>query len=123
MAQLMSTSGLEQNYGSIANRFFYAIRRNEDGEIFLAKVDQAKKGDSVTIFTGEVSADTLQNFEDGQAFFEGRDVYHELVYPDTLKYEQYKWDDKNVFYYVDDDGYFTLVVNENHVYDDTTSGD
>lgn len=119
----MSMGGLETNYGMLQNRFFYAIRRNEDGELFLSKVDSAKKGDTVVVFTGEISAETLQNFEDGQAFFEGRDVYHELVYPDTLKYEQYKWDDKSVFYYIDDDGQFTIKVNETHTYDDTTSGD
>lgn len=119
----MGMSGLEENFGSLQNRFFYAIRRNEDGELFLAKVDQAKKGDSVVVFRGEISADTLQNFEDGQAFFEGRDVFHELVYPDTLNYEQYKWDDRSVFYYIDDDGYFTIKVNETHTYDNTASGD
>ena len=106
----------------IDNRFFYAIRRNDDGELFLAKVDQSKPGEFVTINQSGVSSDSFQNFDQGQDFFEGRDVYHELVY-DDLKYEQFKWDNRNIFFYVDNDGYFTIKVNENHIYDNSASSD
>ena len=109
-------------FRDIDNRFFYAIRRNDDGDLFLAKVDQAKPGESVTINQGGITSNSFQNFDQGQDFFEGRDVYHELVY-DDLKYEQFKWDNRNIFFYVDNDGYFTIKINENHTYDNNASPD
>lgn len=112
----------ESVFGSIDNRFFYAIRRNDDGELFLAKVDQAKPGEIFTLNRGGITSDSFQNFDQGQDFFEGRDVYHELVYTD-LKYEQFKWDNRNLFFYVDSDGYFSIKINENHAYDNNASAD
>lgn len=116
------TSGQEGNFSQIDNRFFYGIRRTDDGELFLSKVDQTKKGQSVVINQGDVSPENFQAFEVGQDFFEGRDIFHELVY-ETLKYEQFKWDNRDMLFYVDEDGYFTIKVNERHDYDDTTSSD
>lgn len=110
----------DQVYGAIDDRYFYGIRRTDDGELFLVKVDQAKKGESVTLIQGDVTTNSFQNFEQGQDFFEGRDVFHELVYED-LKYEQFKWDNRSLLYYVDDEGYFTVKINENHTYDNTAS--
>lgn len=112
----------DQIYGSIDNRYFYAIRRTDEGELFLSKIDQTKKGDSVTLIQGNATTNSFQNFDQGQDFFEGRDVFHEIVYED-LKYEQFKWDNKSLFYYIDDDGYFTIKINQNHVYDDNASSD
>lgn len=108
--------------GEVDSRYFYAIRRNDDGDLFLAKVDQTKPGESVTINRGGITGESFQNFDQGQDFFEGRDVYHELVYTD-LKYEQFKWDNRNLFFYVDEDGYFTIKINENHTYDNNASPD
>jgi hypothetical protein len=31
------------------DRYFYGLRRTDDGELYLAKVDQMTQGDSVTI--------------------------------------------------------------------------
>lgn len=109
-------------FNSIDNRYFYAIRRNDDGELFLVKVDQAKPGETFTLNNGGIDSSSFQNFEQGQDFFEGRDVYHELVY-EELKYEQFKWDNRNMFFYVDDDGYFIIKVNEGHTYDANASSD
>jgi hypothetical protein len=114
------SSGQDANFGQIDNRFFYGIRRTDEGELFLVKVDQTKKGQSIVINEGDVSAENFQAFEVGQDFFEGRDVFHELVY-ETLKYEQFKWDNRDMLFYIDDDGYFTIKVNEKHDYDETVS--
>lgn len=107
-------------FRDIDNRFFYAIRRNDSGELFLAKIDQSKPGETITLQRGGISSESFQNFDQGQDFFEGRDVYHEIVY-DELRYEQFKWDNRDIFFYVDADGYFTIKVNENHTYDDNAS--
>lgn len=110
----------DQIYGAIDDRYFYGIRRTDDGELFLVKVDQTKKGETAVLNTGDVTINSFQNFEQGQDFFEGRDVFHELVYND-LKYEQFKWDNRSLLYYVDAAGNFTIKINESHVYDNNSS--
>lgn len=117
-----TTGNQGQNYYDIENRFFYGLRRNDNGEVFLSKVDQTKKGESVQIATGNISGTSFTDFEVGQNFFEGRDIFHELVF-DDLKYEQFKWDNRDIFFYVDDDGYFSIKINEKHIYDDNASPD
>ena len=39
----------DQILGYLQNRYFYGLRRTIEGELFLARVDQAKKDDAVTI--------------------------------------------------------------------------
>jgi len=56
-------------------RYFYGIRRDEDGDLFFVRIDQK-----------------------------------------NLKYEQYRWDARPVFYYIDDEGNLTLRVNEGYDY-------
>ena len=81
------------------DRFFYGLRRTDDGELWLAKVDQMAPGDSVTINIPGSANYNYDDWNEGQDFFDGRDVNHDKIYP-NLKYEQYKWDDINLFYYM-----------------------
>ena len=59
--------------------------------------------------------DNYNNWSRGEDFFEGRDTQHKLVYK-NLVYEQYKWDGRNLFYYVNKDGELVLKVNEAQTY-------
>ena len=64
-------------------RYFYGVRRTDEGDLYFAKVDQLSDLDSVQINNpGDVNDDYIDFalFED---FFEGRDVYHNLVYPNV----------------------------------------
>tara|TARA_B100001057_G_scaffold434012_1_gene463313 strand:- start:5921 stop:6280 length:360 start_codon:yes stop_codon:yes gene_type:complete len=96
-------------------RYFYGLRRTDDGELFVAKVDQLKSNDSVQL---NVEGDQDQNFEDfdqGQDFFEGRNVNHEKVFA-NLNYEQFRWDNRNINYYIDDSGNLVARINEGFTY-------
>jgi hypothetical protein len=96
-------------------RYFYGLRRTDDGELFIAKVDQLKSNDSIQI---NVEGDQDQNYEDfdqGQDFFEGRDVNHEKIYA-NLNYEQFRWDNRNINYYIDDSGNLVARINEGYTY-------
>ena len=108
--------------GAVANRFFYGLRRTDQGELFIGKSDQMKTDDAhtVTINNPGAPADNFPNFEQGQDFYEGRDVHHNLVHG-NLNYEQFKHDDRDMFYYVNDEGELCLRVNEDHTYDDGSS--
>jgi len=96
-------------------RYFYGLRRTDDGELFVAKVDQLKSNDSIQL---NVEGDQDQNFEDfdqGQDFFEGRNVNHEKVFA-NLNYEQFRWDNRSISYYIDDSGNLVARINEDYTY-------
>lgn len=112
----------DQVYGAVKNRFFYGLRRTDDGELFLGKADQLKGNEEITINNPGDSKDNFPNFEEGQNFFEGRDVSHQLIYK-NLNYEQFKWDDRNVFYYINSNGELVLKINKEHVYTQGVSSD
>jgi len=107
-------------YNAVQDRFFYGLRRTDNGELFLSKADQLKTTDSITINNPGDPVQNYPSFEQGQDFYEGRDVNHDLVY-ENLNYEQFRWDDRNISYYIDADGELVARVNQKHVYDDNSS--
>jgi len=107
---------------SLGSRYLYGLRRTDQGELFLGKLDQIAGNDSLEINKPGLPEDNFNNFQEGQDFFEGRNVQHEIVYQ-NLNYEQFKWDDKNIFYYVDEEGVLVARVSQAYTYDDTISSD
>lgn len=112
----------ENMNGSIPNRYFYGLRRTDQGELFIGKADQMKIDDShsITINNPGDPANNFPNFEAGQDFYEGRDVHHDLVYT-NLNYEQLRWDERNISYYVNDEGELVARINHTFPYDDGSS--
>jgi len=105
---------VEGFFNGMGERYFYGLRKQDDGSIYLAVVDQMNPNDQITInVPGEV-AENYDGFDFGQDFFEGRDVNHEKVFA-NLKYEQYRWDYQKINYYINDDG--ILVARLNQPYD------
>jgi hypothetical protein len=96
-------------------RYFYGLRRNTDGELFLVRSDQLKDTDDVEINESGAVGETFEDFEAGIAFLDGIDSNHELVY-ENLKYPQYKWDGRSIFYYIDSNGQFTMRINKTFTY-------
>lgn len=101
-------------------QFFYGIRRNEDGELFLVRSNQLQDTDAVEINNPDTIGETFQDFEAGVDFFEGVDSNHDVVYT-GMKYTQYKWDDRSIFYYVDAQGHLVMRINRGYTYPDGTS--
>ena len=106
--------------GAIPDRFFYGLRRTDQGELFIGKADQMKTTDSITINNPGDPAQNYPNFEEGQDFVEGRDVNHNLVYQ-NLNYEQFRWDARNISYYIDAEGELVARVNHSYTYDENSS--
>ena len=96
-------------------RYFYGLRRTDDGELFIAKVDQLKSNESIIINKEGDPAQNYEDFDEGENFLEGRNVNHEKVYA-NLNYEQHKWDNRNINYYIDDSGNLVARVNEGYTY-------
>jgi hypothetical protein len=97
-------------------RFFYGLRKNENGSLFLQRSDQLKANESIEINNLGEESGNYNDFEIGVDFFEGIDVNHNPAF-ENLKYQQYRWDDRAIFYYIDDDGQLVAKVNNGHTYD------
>lgn len=95
--------------------YLYALRRTDDGELYCAKVNQLSREDSITINNEGDPSDNYTDFETGIDFYEGRDIYHNKVY-ENLNYEQYRWDDRNLYYYIDESGQLVVRTNTKYQY-------
>tara|TARA_E500000178_G_scaffold356430_1_gene434324 strand:+ start:4074 stop:4433 length:360 start_codon:yes stop_codon:yes gene_type:complete len=115
----MSDGNLGQSIADMVNqteaRYFYGLRRTDDGELFIAKMDQLKSGESIVLNKEGDPAENYEDFDQGEDFFEGRDVNHKRVYA-NLNYEQFRWDNRNVTYYIDDSGNLVARINESYTY-------
>lgn len=108
---------------SFQKRYFYGLRRNEDGELFFIFMDQLGNTDDELIINEiGVGEENYPNFEEGIDFLEGITSDHEINYA-NLRYPQMKWDDRFLLYYVDDDGRLSIRINKNYVYPDGVSAE
>jgi len=96
-------------------RYLYLIRRNEDGELFLYRSDQAKDKDSIEINLPGAPAENFEDFEPGIDYFEGIAADHEVAYA-NLVWTQYRWDNRNMLYYIDSEGRLTQRINQGYTY-------
>jgi hypothetical protein len=96
-------------------RFFYGLQRTEDGTLYFYKIDQLRDTDTITLNVPGPNNSNFEQFEYGIDFFDGRlAVDHSRPYP-NLVFDQYRWDGKDCYYYVNDNG--ELVVRVNKVYE------
>jgi hypothetical protein len=103
-------------------RYFYGLRRNDDGELFLIRVDQLRPDGTATINDIGIGENNFPDFEEGIDFLEGLDVNHDVVY-ENLRYPQIKWDGRLLTYYVDPvDGQFIVRISQDYNYPDNISG-
>ena len=111
------TQTIEDNLGE---RYFYGLRRTDAGELFLGKLDQLSLTDTIQINKEGDVVDNFPDFDEGAEFFEGRDSAHNLTYK-NLNYEQFRWDDRNIDYYINSEGELVARVGQNYTYDDGAS--
>jgi hypothetical protein len=113
------TPNVSELLGDGQPRYFYALRRTEQGTLFFAKIDQLKDTDTITINNPGASVDDFTEFEYGVDFFDGRlELDHSRPY-DNLQWDQYRWDNKNTYYYVNGNGELVVRINQSYTYDDT----
>ena len=100
----------------IIKRYFYGLRRNDDGELYLIRIDQLQGGPEASVTINELG-DPTENFpdyEEGIDFLDGIDSDHNIVY-DNLRYQQLRWDGRSLLYYIEPDtGQFVLLINEGY---------
>lgn len=103
-------------------RYWYAVRRNDDGELFLLRSDQLKDKDIVTINNPGGPSENFEDFEPGIDYFEGIRADHEPEH-DNLFWTQYRWDNRSILYYVDEEGQLVQRINFSYTYPDGISSD
>ena len=101
-------------------RYWYALRRNQDGELFLLRSDQLKDKDSVELNIPGPPEENFEDFEPGVDYFDGIEEDHEVAY-NNLVWTQYRWDNRNMLYYIDNEGRLTQRINQGYTYPSGTS--
>lgn len=96
-------------------RYWYALRRNEDGELFLVRSDQIIDRDAYELNIPGPSEEDFDTFVVGADYLDGIDATHELL-KENMFYPQYRWDDRSLFYYVDNEGMFVVRINKGYTY-------
>jgi hypothetical protein len=96
-------------------RYFYALRRNDDGELFFVIIDQLKDKSGVEINEPGSPEDNFTDFEQGVDYFDGIRADREKEYK-NLRWPQIKWGSNPWFYYVDSEGQLTQRVNSSYAY-------
>jgi len=114
MSNYFFTSDQQALLGNLP-KYFYGIRRTEEGSVYLAKVNQLSNSDTVEVNVAGPLEDNYEEYEAGIDFYEGRDVNRNIVYA-NLKYEQYRWDNRSVYYYINDNGELILRINQSYTY-------
>ena len=102
----------------IIKRYFYGIRRNIDGELFLIRSDQLAAGQDNPVVINDIgeAEDNFPDFEEGIDFLDGVDQDHNVVY-DNLRYQQIKWEGRSLLYYIEPDtGVFVQRISEAYTY-------
>lgn len=98
------------------SRYFYALRRSEDGDLFFAKVDQLIDQDTITVNVAGASEDNFNSFEYGVDYFDGR-LEEDHSRPDAnLYWDQYRWDTRNMYYYINEEGELIVRINQKYNY-------
>ena len=121
MTQYIGNSPTDVLNGFI-KRYFYGLRRNDDGEVFLVRLDQLGQGEEPISINELGSADgNFPDFEEGIDFLDGIDVDHEQIYP-NLRYQQFKWENRSLLYYIEEEtGFFVQRISEAYEYPDKVS--
>ena len=101
-------------------RYWYALRRNADGELYIVRSDQLTDPTSYDINLPGPPEENFEDFEPGIDYFEGIDADHEPEY-DNMYYTQYRWDDRSIFYHVDAEGQLVQRIFKSFIYPDGVS--
>ena len=111
-----SETNLTDLLGDGNPRYFYALRRDDDGLLYFAKIDQIKDTGNITINDPGLAENDFTDFEYGVDFFDGRlEEDHSRPYQ-NLHWDQYRWDNKNIYCYINSAGEFVIRINQAYTY-------
>lgn len=108
--------GSESTLGTSNQRYFYAIRTDEEGNIFITKIDIWTSSDTIEINAPGDTDDDWEYFELGVDYFDGKNpVTHEKDTP-NLNFDQYRFDSRSAYYYINANGELIVRYNQEYNY-------
>lgn len=106
--------GAQTSDGTV--RYFYGLRRDDDGMLYFVKSDQLTDENDIIINNPGLTENDFTDFQYGVDFFDGRlELDHSRPYS-NLEWDQYRWDNRNIFYYINDNGEFVVRLNKQYTY-------
>ena len=106
---------LDDVLGAGNPRYFYALRRTDSGDLFFSKIDQLQDTDAITINSPGPNAENFEDFEYGVDYFDGRLPEDHSRPFENLYFDQYRWDGKNCFYYINETtGELVVRINQSY---------
>jgi hypothetical protein len=97
-------------------RYFYGLQRTDDGTLYFYKIDQLTSTAAITLNVPGNANNNFENFEYGVDFFDGRLADdHTRPYPNLI-FDQYRWDSRNCYYYIDTMGNLVVRINQAYPY-------
>lgn len=116
MSYLLGEYGENSPFGPREHRYFYGLRTADDGTLYFTRIDQWTSTDAVQINNPGPIDDDWEFFEVGIDYFDGKDpVTHEKETP-NLNFDQYRFDAKSIFYYINSEGELIARVNQPYNY-------
>ena len=108
---------LDEVLGVGNRRYFYALRRTDDGLLYFFRLDQLKDVDNEIIVNDPGLAENdFEEFEYGVDFFDGRLAEDHSRPYSNLHWDQYRWDNNNVYCYINANGEFVVRLNKTYEY-------
>ena len=115
---LSSSSGTVGQTVAQANDFtVHALRRDSEGMLYYTK---ARSTDDAVFDFHRLDGEQYENFLQGTDYVTAPSGAKTLTTDPDDKYQQFRFDFRNILYFIDDEGY--LVARLNKTYDYTTNG-
>ncbi len=116
MSYYVGAVGENSALGPVQSRYFYALRVDDEGTLYFTRVDQWTSSDAILINSPGDGDDDWEFFEVGIDFFDGKDINtRERTYP-NLNFDQYRFDSKSIYYYINAQGELVARVNEPYIF-------
>ena len=116
MTYYIGQVSIQDLLGANNPRYFYGLRRDDEGMLYFVKSDQLTDDHTMVINNPGLTENDFTEFEYGVDFFDGRlEEDHSRPYT-NLQWDQYRWDNRNMFYYINDNGEFVVRLNKQYTY-------
>lgn len=108
--------GADSAAGSSSDRYFYALRTDDEGNIYFTKVDLHTSADSVEINKPGDTGSDWEYFELGVDYFDGKDEATHEKLTANLNFDQYRFDSRSAYYYINANGELIARYNQPYSY-------
>ena len=110
-------TNLSEVLGAGNLRYFYALRRTDDGLLYFFRVDQLKDvNDEIIINDPGLAENDFAEFEYGVDFFDGRLAEDHSRPYSNLHWDQYRFDNNSMYCYINANGEFVVRLNRSYEY-------